>query len=277
MKRAIVTALFVALSSAPVRAEEPAPDLTDDPAVLFRDAADALAGGRPADAVAKLEALGDRGVVDPVVSYDRGLAYAERVRTGAERPGDLGHAAHGFEEAKRLTRDSALREDAARALAAVRAEIARRRARAGDTVDVEHGASLGRSIVDIAHENVWAALAAVFSFVLAAGIVARARSSASRARVAASTVAGISGALFAIAIVVSWIARDTRRNVTEGVVVAPDVRLFDQRRLALEGAAPVAEGTLVRILDESAGFTHVSVAGVEGWLPQHVVLPLAKR
>jgi hypothetical protein len=256
------------------RADEPA---EDDPSVLLQAATDALAGERPAEAIAKLEALGDRGIVDPVVSFDRGLAYAERVRAGAERPGDLGHAAHGFEEALRLTRDATLQKDAARGLATVRAEIARRRARAGDTVDIEHGASLGRSIVELAHENVWAFAALTLSVVFAIAIVLRSRISAPRVRVAASTTAGISGAFFGIALLLAWAARDARLHVVEGVVVAPDLRLFDARRLALEGAAPVAEGTRVRILDESGGFTHVNVAGVEGWLPQSAVLPLAKR
>ena len=44
-------------------------------------------------------------VVDAAASYDRGLAYAMRVRIGAEVPGDLGRAAQGFEEARELSRE----------------------------------------------------------------------------------------------------------------------------------------------------------------------------
>ena len=50
-------------------------------------------------AIDDLEHLADRGFVHPDASYDRGVAYVMRVRGGAERPGDLGRAAAGFEEA----------------------------------------------------------------------------------------------------------------------------------------------------------------------------------
>ncbi|MDF2694931.1 MAG: hypothetical protein K0S65_3314, partial [Labilithrix sp.] len=79
------------------RADEETPQEETDPAALFRGANEALAAGRPGEAIAKFEALADRGVVDAVVSFDRGLAYAARVRAGGEQPGDLGRAAHGFE------------------------------------------------------------------------------------------------------------------------------------------------------------------------------------
>src|SRR5580658_2381757 len=69
----------------------------DETRPLFADAVKALHEGRAGDAIDGLEALADRGVVDPVLSFDRGLAYAMRVRIGAEVPGDLGRAAHGFE------------------------------------------------------------------------------------------------------------------------------------------------------------------------------------
>lgn len=273
MKRAAAIAFCLVFTSGIAAADEPA----EDPQALLREATQALVNARPGDAIAQLEALGDRGVVDAVVSFDRGVAYAERVRAGAERPGDLGHAAHGFEEALRLTHDPALKRDATQALAVVRAEIARRRARAGDTVDIEHGASLGRSIVEVAHENVWALAAALTSLVLAVAIVLRGLARSARLKIAASTTCGIAGSLSLAMLVLVWAARDARLHVVEGVVVAPDVRLFDARRLALEGAAPVAEGTRVRILDESAGFTHVSLGATEGWLPQSAVLPLARR
>ena len=273
MKRAIAIIACVISTSGIAAADEPA----EDPQALLHDATQALVSARPGDAIAKLEALGDRGVVDAVVSFDRGVAYAERVRSGGERPGDLGHAAHGFEEALRLTHDPALKNDARHALATVRAEIARRRARAGDTVDIEHGVSLGRSIVEVAHENVWALAAALTSIVLAIAIVLRGFARSPRMKIAAGTTCGIAGALSVAMLLLVWSARDARLHVVEGVVVAPDVRLFDARRLALEGAAPVAEGTRVRMLDESGGFTHVSIGATEGWLPQNAVLPLARR
>ena len=174
---AVVTTTFVGADAHAELEPTQAPNASEDtePTALFRAATDALAGDRPAEAIAKLEALGDRGIVDPVVSYDRGLAYAGRVRAGAEQPGDLGRAAHGFEEARELSRDRALVADATTGLAAVRAEVAKRRSRAGDPIEFEHGVSLGRSIVKLLPENVWAVLAAVCSLALAVGIVLRSR------------------------------------------------------------------------------------------------------
>ncbi len=54
----------------------------DPPEALAQKAVAALRGGHPAEAIADFESLADRGVVDANMSYDRGLAYAERVRVG---------------------------------------------------------------------------------------------------------------------------------------------------------------------------------------------------
>ena len=78
----VASALLVSMTSASA-ADEPAEET--DPTALFRGASAALTGDRPSEAIAKLEALADRGVVDAVVSYNRGLAYAARVRAGGEQ------------------------------------------------------------------------------------------------------------------------------------------------------------------------------------------------
>lgn len=250
----------------------------EDAQTLFRVATDALAGDRPNEAIAKLEALGDRGVVDAVVSYDRGLAYSARVRAGAEQAGDLGRAAHGFEEARSLTRDPTLATDATNALSTVRAEVARRRVRAGESIELDHGVSLGRSIVELLPENAWAILGAVFAIVLSVAIFLPQRLSASRARVGATTAAAIGGTLLAVSAICAWAARDARLHLREGVVVTAGARLLDPKHVAIDGVAPIAEGARVRLLDETGGFSHVVVGrSTEGWLPSSVVLPIAKR
>lgn len=249
-----------------------------DPTALFRAATDALAGDRPAEAIARLEALGDRGIVDPVVSYDRGLAYAGRVRAGpgAEQPGDLGRAAHGFEEARELSHDSALVADATAALAAVRAEVARRRSRAGDPIELESGVSLGRSIVKLLPENVWAVLAAIFSAGLAAGIVLRARARLKRLKVAGTTTCAVAGGLLVLTAFVLHSARDARLHVREAVLVAPNTRLLDDKHVAIVTVAPLPEGARVQLLDEGSDFAHVVVGHAVGWLPSGALLPMAK-
>lgn len=289
----LVTALLVARGHEPVAhaqssgaRESPSANIDPDavtpdeldPAALFRAATVALAAGRPSDAITKLEALGDRGIVDPVVSYDRGLAYAGRVRSGpgTEQPGDLGRAAHGFEEARELSRDPALVADAKAALAAVRAEVARRRARAGDPIEIDTGVSMGRSIVRLLPENVWAMLAAIFSVSLAIGIVVRARATLKRLQVAGTTTCAVAGGLLVLSAVVLSSARDMRRHVREAVVIAPSTRLLDDRHVALVSVAPLPEGARVQLLDEAAEFAHVVVGHAVGWLPSSTLLPMAK-
>lgn len=273
MKRIVLLAVlaFPAIAHADDEVQE------QDPAALFAQANDALASNRPNEAIAKLEAVNDRGIVDPVVSFDRGLAYAARVRAGAEQPGDLGRAVHGFEEAKELTRDPALTKEAVSALATVRSEVARRRARAGEPATVETGFSLGRAITRILPENAWAGLAGALAAVLSVAIVLRRMAERPRAKVAATTT----GAIAALALVViaglTWVARDARRNLREGILVVPTARLLDAKHLPVEGAQPLPEGLRVRILDEDGGYSRIAFVGGEGSVPTSSVLPLARR
>lgn len=273
----LASVVFAALALAgSARADEPDHEPID-PAALFRGATEALGADRPGEAIANLEALADRGVIDAVASFDRGLAYAARVRAGTEQPGDLGRAAHGFEEARALTRDPGLREDASSALAAVRSEVARRRSRAGDPVEIGSGVSLGRSIVGLVSEDGWALLAALMSLTLTLSILARRRAHLSRAKVAATTAGAISGALLLLSSSLAWAARDARLHLREGIVIAPSARLLDARHVVLDGVAPLAEGARARILDESGGFSRIAVGDQEGRVPSSAVLPLASR
>ena len=279
---AAALALLPAHAGADIDAQEASADAKEaaaestDPKALFQAATDALAGDRPTLAIAKLEALGDRGVVDPVVSYDRGLAYAGRVRAEAEQPGDLGRAAHGFEEARELSHDSGLVADATTALAAVRAEVAKRRARGGDPIELEHGVSLGRSIVKLLPENVWAILAALSSLALTVGIVLRARAQVRRLKVAGTTTCVIAGGLLVVLALVVQSARDIRLHVREAVVIAPATRLLDEKHVALLSVAPLPEGARVQLLDEGSDFAHVVAGRAVGWLPSSAIVPMAK-
>jgi hypothetical protein len=262
-------------ADASANAAEPGEDT--NPAALFRAATDALGGDRPVEAIAKLEALGDRGVIDPVVSYDRGLAYAGRVRAGAEQPGDLGRAAHGFEEARELSHDSALVDDATKALADVRAEVAHRRSRSGDPIELESGLSLGRSIVKLLPENVWALLAALSSLALSVGIVLRAKARVRRLKVAGTTTSAVAAGLLVLFSLILAEARNVRLRVHEAVVIAPSTRLLDDKHVAMPSVAALPEGARVELLDESSEFAHVQAGRSRGFLPSSALLPLAKR
>lgn len=271
----IFSFLLLSLSGQAYGAEEQ--NAEAEAATLFKAATTSLTEGRPADAIANLEALGDRKVRDPVVSFNRGLAYAGRIRVGAEEPGDLGRAAHGFEEARELSHDQTLVAEATRALKSVRAEVAKRRSAANDPVEIDSGISLGRSIKRLVHENTWAILAALCSLALSLGIVLRARATMRRVKIAATTTAAIALSMLAAIAAIMHSARNDRLYGRDAIIVAPGVRLLDAGHVAIGSMAALPEGGRVELLEETGEFAHVIVGRAEGWLPSSAVLPIAKN
>jgi hypothetical protein len=247
-----------------------------DPDGLFAQGTKAMHEGRAGDAINAFEALADEGVVDASASYDRGLAYATRVRIGAELPGDLGRAAQGFEEARALSHDPRTLEDASRALAAVRGEVARRRLRAGQPADVDAGRSLARAVAGLVPEDVWAALCVASSIVLAAGLFARWRGSAPRVRVAGGIAAGVAMPALAVAIVMTLAARHDRLDLREAVVVTPTARPTDERGITRPGETPLPEGALVEVIDDHGPSTRVRFGAVDVWVPAGALRTLTR-
>jgi hypothetical protein len=248
----------------------------DDPSAIFAQATRALSEGRPVEAVAAFESLADRGVVDPVASYDRGLAYAARVRVGAETPGDLGRAIQGFEEARELTRDPRLAEDATRALTVVRSEVARRRVRAGEPVEVDPGRSLSRTVARLLGEDTWAIVAAAASALLALGLFVRWIARAARLRIASGVAAGIAAPALLLSALMTLASRHDRHTLREAVVVAASARPTDDRGIALAGATALPEGARVEVLDDRGGSRRIRFGTVEAWLPAESLRELAR-
>ncbi|HEY1955807.1 MAG TPA: hypothetical protein VGH28_09340 [Polyangiaceae bacterium] len=234
---------------------------------LFDDGVHALQQERPNEAIASFEALADRGVVDATASYDRGLAYALRVHMNAEQPGDLGRAAHGFEEARELSNDSRLASDAESALASIRSEVARRKAREGVTVDMEQRASPWRTLSQLLGENAWAAVAVGFSILLGAGLFARWLAEASRARAGAAIAIAVSAPMLVVAAALARTARHDRLYLREAVVVSPSVRPSDSHGIALPQAPVLPEAARVEVVDQNGGWTEVRWGGLHGWVP----------
>jgi hypothetical protein len=266
---ALLAAFVVSMSAAAARAE-------DDNAALFASAVAALHEGRAADAIADLEALADRGQIDAVASYDRGLAYAMRVRIGAEVSGDLGRAAHGFEEARDLARDPRLVEDASRALTVVRSEIARRRTRAGQPVEVDPGRSLARTVAGLLSEDVWALSAAFSSALLALGLFVRWLARAARAHAAGGVVAGVAAPVLAVSLSMALASRHDRATLHEAVVVAADARPTDERGFALPGSTPLPEGARVEIIDARGAWTRVRFGSLDARIASTALRSLAR-
>ncbi|HEY4012161.1 MAG TPA: hypothetical protein VGM06_02385 [Polyangiaceae bacterium] len=235
----------------------------DETDALFASGVAALHDGRPGDAVSAFEALADRGVVDPVASYDRGLAYVGRVRIGAEVPGDLGRAAHGFEEARDLARDGPLADDAGKALMIVRSEVARRRVRAGQPVEVDPGRSLSRSLARLLSEDTWSALAVASAAGLAVGLFVRWLGRAVRVRVGGGVAAAVAGPVLAVAVVMTLAMRHDRMYLREAVVVGPNARPTDEHGLAVPGATPLPQGARVEVVDASGPWQKVRFGAIE--------------
>jgi hypothetical protein len=248
----------------------------DETATLFADGVRALKEERPNDAVASFEALADRGIIDPVVSYDRGLAYTLRVRAGAEQAGDLGRAAHGFEEARALSLDARLVSDADVALAAVRGEVGRRKAREGVTVDVEQHPSPWRTLARLTSENTWAWMAVGASFLLAAALFIRWLAHASRERAGAAIAVAVSAPLLVVAAALSRTSRHDRLWLNESVVISPAARPSDVHGIPLPQGQPLPEAARVEVVDQNAGFTEIRWGTLDAWVPASTLRPLAK-
>jgi hypothetical protein len=265
---AAASLVLVALSSG-ARAD-------DDTAQLFSAATTALHDGRPTEAISALEALADRGVVDAAASYDRGLAYAQRVRIGAEIPGDLGRAAHGFEEARALSSDPALIDDATRALTVVRSEVARRRIRAGQSVEVDPGRSLARAVAGLVPEDAWFIVAAAASATFGVGLFVRRVAGSRRLRVVSGVAAGVAVPVLTLSVVMTLASRHDRLYLREAVVVSAGARPSSEQGIAQPGAAPLAEGARVELLDSRGGWTRVRFGALETWLASTTLRPIAR-
>lgn len=266
-------ALAALLLAGGARADDTA---VDTPESLFSAGAKALEDGRPGEAIAAFEALADRGAVDAVASYDRGLAYAARVRMGAEVAGDLGRAAHGFEEARELTSDAKLAADASRALEAVRSEVARRRARAGLPVEVDYGRSLGRAVAGLVPEDTWALLAVLASAFFSLALVVRWLSREARRRAVAGVTAGVAAPVLLVAAGMTLASRHDRHDLKEAVVLA-DARPIDARGIVVGGATSLPEGARVEVIDSDGAVTRVRFGSSDARVPSAALRLLARR
>lgn len=261
-----------ALSATPsAAADAPAPPSVDDD---FGLGAAALAAEKPEEAIGRFESLADRGVVDAAASFDRGLAYALRFRK-SPRPGDLGRAIQGFEEARALTADPARERAAAAAIVLLRSEVARRRAAAGDAPYVQPGPPAARLVLRSLPEDAWTVIALLSSLALTAGLFVRWRASG-RVRLGGAGVSAAAGGLLALTSLAAWAARDERLTLTEGVTVAENVRATDEGHAPVAAEAPIAEGTRLQILATKDGWTEVQLPNRRAWITSAAILPIVR-
>jgi len=274
MRRA-AAGLMAVLSLVAVSYSASAADAPTEDDTLFQAAVTRLHEGKPGEAIADFEALADHGVLDATVSFDRGLAYASRVRVGGEQAGDLGEAAHGLLEAKLLASDRGLAGEAARALGLVRAEVGRRRVRAGEPVEFDPGTALGPAFLGLLPEDAWALLALVGSFVLGVALFVRRAASERRSQIAATVTAGIALLLVLLGTTTMLAARHRRMTVTQGVIVSAGARPTDERGLVISSAPVLPEAAEVEILGLRAGWAQVRWGNLVAWIPAAAVRAVA--
>ena len=267
---AAVVAL-VTLAAARAVAAEPTED-----EMLFASAVVRMHEGKPGEAIADFEALADHGVVDATVSFDRGLAYVSRVRVGAEQAGDLGQAAHGLVEARNLAADRPLAAEATRALGLVRAEVGRRRVRAGEAVEFDPGMALGPAFLGLLPEDGWAAAGIVGSVVLGVALFVWRAAQERRSRIAAVVTAGVGVLLLVLGTTSTFAARQQRLTVTPGVIVTAGAHPTDDRGLIIAGAPVIPEAADVGILGHRAGWAEVRWGKVVAWIPAGAVRAVAQ-
>jgi hypothetical protein len=268
--RALLAVALVGVASSALAEGPPSEDDT-----LFQSAVTRLHEGKPGEAIADFEALADHGVVDATVSFDRGLAYASRVRVGGEQPGDLGEAAHGLLEAKLLAKDRALANEATRGLALVRAEVGRRRVHAGEPVEFDAGTALGPTFLGLLPEDGWALLGLIGSFVVGVSLFVRRAAKERRSQIAAVVTGGIAFLVLVIGTGSMLAARHRRMTVTAGVIVSAGARPTDERGLVIANAPVLPEAAEVEILGHRAGWTQVRWGNVMAWVPAGAVRAIA--
>ncbi len=243
---------------------------------LFHSAASALGQGAFDKAIDELEVLADRGFVHPDASFDRGVAYSRRAETRQVQPGDYGRAAAAFQECLRLRPGDV---EAARALAAVEAQITRRRSREGREPVVVN-ASLSRAIVTLVSEDVWALLAALSALILSVGLGLRLWNPKPRARFSGGVAAAVAGVAMLLFSVLTYASRHFRITTDPAVIVATEARLLDVQgrplpksdRIELEA---IPEGALIWILERNGSLAHIEWGTTEGWVSIHQLQPLA--
>jgi len=252
-----------------------APAYALSPEREYEAALSALAKGADNDAIDRLELLADQGVVNADASVARAAAYLARADGPSAQPGDLGRAAAALSEALLLRPGDAQVE---RGLEAVQSEIARRRSKERESVVVRP--RLGRAIVALLSEQVWAALAAFSSLTVALGIVTRRLAQSSLLRLTGLVAIGV-GSLLALGFGSgAYAAEQFRVSSKPAVVVVPEARLTNEtgRPLPFKRGADtttVPEGATVYVREQREGRCLVEWGSTDGWLSSSEVRVLA--
>jgi hypothetical protein len=235
--------------------------------------------GAFSEAVDQLEALSDRGVVHPAVSFDRGLVYLRRAESPNKQRTDLGQAAAAFQEASELDPSD---EEAATLLERVREQISERRAsRSNDPMMARP--RLVRAVLGLIGENIWALLALLGSIALTAGLALRLWAHNRNARLSGSVVSAIGLVLLVLGGGMAAAARQLRLSTSPAVVIAEQAQLLDAAGRPVSSASHrevgnvIPEGSAVYVKETKGALAFVEWGELDAWVNLRELRRLASR
>jgi hypothetical protein len=272
-KLALALAILAALAAPGVASAQ----ASASPEQVFASGVRAIERGAWDQAIDQFELLADRGFSHPDASFDRAVAYVERARTPAARPGDLGRAAAALAETLELRPGD---EEAEAALERVHSEIARKRSRQGSE-PISARPSLARAVVMLVSEQVWASSALLGSLALTAGLGLR-FSTRRRRRLAGAITGSVGALLLVLAGSLTLAARHYRVSSQHAVVVAPDARLLDPSGAPVSGVAArgptaIPEGSSVYVLERRGLLARVEWGTTRAWVDAAQIRIVAPR
>lgn len=214
-----------------------------------------LIDGRTTDAITTLELVADQGQRGPELSFNRGLAYLQRVGTASEQPGDLGQAAAAFAETLSQRPDDA---EAQRGFEECQLAVARRnsKGKAGQGAQVSSPLGLLERALLSLNPAILFWLAAASSGLLCLGLLIRLRQS-ELLRLSATVAAGI-GLLVLVPSAFAFHARNLFFSDAVGaVIVVQEAHLVDEAGKKLPGRSALAESTLVYLRRSDRGLARL--------------------
>lgn len=236
----------------------------------------------PDDAIASFESLCDRGYVDAAASFNRGLAYAQRISFDRESPGDHGQALAALIECEELAPDSSLGAKAHAAAIKVRLDAQRVRGEKGLEPVTEPAPTLRASIRDTFSPFALRAVMLLASLTGALLLIYASQRNGTAQRFLLA-MAGISITLTFAFYTLHNELQQHRGAYTSAVVVTPEARLQDarfERGVVGQEAAPtiVPEGSRIFVRrDDSAAFVDIEWGRVRGKLARNALRLLAER
>jgi hypothetical protein len=236
--------------------------------------------GAFSEAVDQLEALSDRGVVHPAVSFNRGLVYLRRAESPNKQRTDLGQAAAGFQEANELDPSD---EEAATLLERVREQISERRASRASSDPLMARPRLVRAVLGLIGEDVWAVLALLGSLALTVGLALRLWARSRNAQLSGGVVSAVGLAFLLLGGGMAAAARHLRVSTSPAVVIAEQAQLLDDAGRPMSSASRrdvgsvIPEGSAVYIKETRGALAFVEWGDLDAWVNLRDLRRLATR